>query len=42
MKKKQDSLEMIGLGHVGMYAKNAASLAEFCRDVMGMQSRWRQ
>jgi catechol-2,3-dioxygenase len=28
---------MIGLGHVGIYAKNPASLAEFYRDVMGMQ-----
>jgi catechol-2,3-dioxygenase len=28
---------MIGLGHGGMYAKNPASLAEFYRDVMGMQ-----
>jgi catechol-2,3-dioxygenase len=37
MKTKHDSLEMIGLGHVGMYAKNPASLAEFYRDVMGMQ-----
>jgi catechol-2,3-dioxygenase len=37
MKTKHDSLEMIGLGHVGMYAKNPASLAEFYGDVMGMQ-----
>jgi len=37
MKTEHDSLEMIGLGHVGMYAKNPASLAEFYRDVMGMQ-----
>jgi catechol 2,3-dioxygenase-like lactoylglutathione lyase family enzyme len=37
MKIKHDSLEMIGLGHVGVYAKNPASLAEFYRDVMGMQ-----
>jgi catechol-2,3-dioxygenase len=37
MKTKQDGLEMIGLGHLGMYAKNPASLAEFYRDVMGMQ-----
>ena len=37
METKHDSLEMIGLGHVGMYAKNPASLAEFYRDVMGMQ-----
>ena len=28
---------MIGLCHVGMYAKNPASLAEFYRDVMGME-----
>ena len=28
---------MIGLCHVGMYARNPASLAEFYRDVMGMQ-----
>jgi len=34
---KPDRSEMIGLGHVGMYAKNPASLAEFYRDVMGMQ-----
>jgi len=37
MKTKHDSLEMIGLGHVGMYAKNPASLAEFYCDVIGMQ-----
>jgi catechol-2,3-dioxygenase len=37
MKTKQDSSEMIGLCHVGMYAKNPALLAEFYRDVMGMQ-----
>jgi catechol 2,3-dioxygenase-like lactoylglutathione lyase family enzyme len=34
---ENDNLEMIGLGHVGMYAKNPASLAEFYREVMGMQ-----
>ena len=34
---EKDSLEMIGLCHVGMHAKNPASLAEFYRDVMGMQ-----
>ena len=34
---ENDNLEMIGLCHVGMYAKNPASLAEFYRDVMGMQ-----
>ena len=28
---------MIGLCHVGMHARNPASLAEFYRDVMGMQ-----
>jgi len=27
----------IGLGHVGMYARNPAALAEFYRDVMDMQ-----
>jgi len=37
MATKHDSLEMIGLGHVGMYAKDPAPLAEFYRDVMGMQ-----
>ena len=37
MKTRHDSSEMIGLCHVGMYAKNPASLAEFYRDVMGMQ-----
>ena len=31
------NLEIIGLCHVGMYAKNPASLAEFYHDVMGMQ-----
>jgi hypothetical protein len=34
---ENDNLEMIGLCHVGMHAKNPASLAEFYRDVMGMQ-----
>ncbi|MBV8968177.1 MAG: VOC family protein [Verrucomicrobia bacterium] len=34
---ENDSLAMIGLCHVGMYAKNPASLAEFYRDLMGMQ-----
>ena len=29
--------EMIGLCHVGMYAKDPALLAEFYRDVMGVQ-----
>jgi hypothetical protein len=37
MKTKRDSSQMIGLCHVGMYAKDPASLAEFHRDVMGMQ-----
>ena len=37
MKIEHDGSGMIGLGHVGMYAKNPASLAEFYRDVMGMQ-----
>ena len=34
---ENDNLEMIGLSHIGIYAKNPASLAEFYRDVMGMQ-----
>jgi len=34
---ENDNLEIIGLCHVGMYAKDPASLAEFYRDVMGMQ-----
>ena len=37
MKTEQDSSEMIGLCHVGMYARNPAALAEFYCDVMGMQ-----
>jgi catechol-2,3-dioxygenase len=37
MKTKRDSSEMIGLCHVGMHARNPAALAEFYRDVMGMQ-----
>ena len=37
MKTEHDSSEMIGLCHVGLYAKNPTSLAEFYRDVMGMQ-----
>jgi catechol-2,3-dioxygenase len=37
MTKEHDGLEIIGLCHVGMHAKNPASLAEFYRDVMGMQ-----
>jgi catechol 2,3-dioxygenase-like lactoylglutathione lyase family enzyme len=31
------NLEIIGLSHVGMYAKDPVSLAKFYRDVMGMQ-----
>jgi catechol-2,3-dioxygenase len=34
---KPDRSEMTGLGHVGMYARNLDSIAEFYRDVMGMQ-----
>ncbi len=37
MKTVHDSPEMIGLCHVGLYARNPAALAEFYRDVMGMQ-----
>lgn len=37
MKTKHESSEMIGLCHVGMYARNPALLAEFYRDVLGMQ-----
>src|SRR5579859_2726239 len=37
MKPEHDSSAKICLGHVGMYAKNPAALAEFYRDVMGMQ-----
>jgi catechol-2,3-dioxygenase len=37
MKAKTNSSEMIGLCHVGMYAKDPAALAEFYREVMGMQ-----
>jgi catechol-2,3-dioxygenase len=37
MKTNHDSSAMIGVCHVGMYARNPASLAEFYRDVMGMQ-----
>jgi catechol-2,3-dioxygenase len=37
MKTKLDNSELIGLCHVGMYARNPASLAAFYRDVMGMQ-----
>ena len=35
--REHDSSGMIGLRHVGMYAKSPASLAEFYRDVMDMQ-----
>jgi catechol-2,3-dioxygenase len=37
MKTESDCSEMIGLCHVGMHAKDPAALAEFYRDVMGMQ-----
>ena len=37
MKTENDSSGTIGLNHVGMYAKDPASLAEFYRDVMGLQ-----
>ena len=37
MKSNHDRSEMIGLCHVGMYAKDPASLAAFYRDVMGMK-----
>ena len=37
MKAKQVGPEMIGVCHVGMHARNPASLAEFYRDVMGME-----
>jgi catechol-2,3-dioxygenase len=37
MKTEHECPEMIGLCHVGMHAKNPAALAEFYRDVMGMQ-----
>jgi catechol-2,3-dioxygenase len=37
MKTEHDSSGMIGLCHIGMYAKNPALLAQFYRDVMGMQ-----
>jgi hypothetical protein len=42
MKTEHDSSGMIGLGHVGMYAKDPASLAEFYRGRYGHASRWRQ
>jgi catechol-2,3-dioxygenase len=37
MKTERHRSGMIGLCHVGMYARNPASLAEFYCDVMGMQ-----
>jgi catechol-2,3-dioxygenase len=36
MQTDYDSSRTIGLGHVGMYARNPAALAEFYCDVMGM------
>ena len=36
-KTARGSSEMIGLCHVGMYARNPASLAKFYCDVMGLQ-----
>jgi hypothetical protein len=38
LKTENDSSGTIGLNHVGMYAKDPASLAEFYRDVMGCKS----
>ena len=37
MKTDHQSSEMIGLCHVGMYARNPALLAEFYRDAMGLK-----
>jgi len=37
MKADYDNSEIIGLCHVGMYARNPASLAAFYRDVMGLK-----
>jgi catechol-2,3-dioxygenase len=37
MKTERNGSGMVGLCHVGIYARNPASLAEFYRDVMGMQ-----
>jgi len=37
MKAEHHNSGTIGLGHVGMYARNTASLAAFYRDVMGLQ-----
>ena len=39
MNAEHDNSEMIGLCHVGMYARNPASLAEFYRDV-ATESHW--
>lgn len=36
MKAELDNAEMVGLCHVGLYARDPASLAEFYCDVMGM------
>jgi hypothetical protein len=38
LKTENDSSGTIRLNHVGMYAKDPASLAEFYRDVMGCKS----
>jgi catechol-2,3-dioxygenase len=37
MQPNYDGSEMIGLCHIGMYARNPAALAGFYRDVMGLQ-----
>jgi catechol-2,3-dioxygenase len=37
MKTESNNSQTLGLGHVGMFARNPATLAEFYRDVMGMQ-----
>jgi catechol-2,3-dioxygenase len=37
MKTEADSSGIVGLCHVGIYAKNPASLDEFYREVFGMQ-----
>ncbi len=37
MQRELENSEMVGLCHVGLYARNPAALAEFYRDVMGMQ-----
>jgi hypothetical protein len=36
--RENDNLEMIGLRHVGMYAKSPASLAEFYRTLWACKS----